>query len=196
MRNWRSRASIQRSLRLLLNWAPACDLTCHMASLPKRSLFTFFLQFPPEKSGSKRAGEKREGKGWMRHEVKRAWTARWEERDQVKAGGEIKGGGFRKFSVFFCFFFHKATSDFSGLQKAPYSRLEGETGKILHDLRGEGERWPPPSGATGSAKDGHDRRERESNHRRTAGAAHIGVVKPKGSPECNLSKQRLEIETA
>lgn len=41
----------------------------------------------------------------MRHEVKRAWTARWEEREQVKAGGEIKGGGFRKFSGFFFFFF-------------------------------------------------------------------------------------------
>lgn len=31
-------------------------------------------------------------------------TVRWEERDQVKAGGEMKGGGFGKSSTFFFFF--------------------------------------------------------------------------------------------
>lgn len=104
-----------------------------MASLPNVHFLPSFYGSPPGKVEVE-GRRKREGKGRMRHEVKRAWTARWEERDQVKAGGELKGGGFRKFSVLF-FVFYKATSDFSGLQKAPYSRLEGETGKILHDLR-------------------------------------------------------------
>lgn len=99
----RACVSIQRSLRLLLNWAPACDLTCHMASLPNVHFLPSFYSSPRRKVEVE-GRRKREGKGWMRHEVKQAWTARWEERDQVKAGGEIKGGAFRKFSVFFCFF--------------------------------------------------------------------------------------------